>query len=214
MHLRRLIRGSINAVNKDKLIVWLASQGAIADNLTGVATPTYATAQPVWAQIQPVPSDMLAHLENLNIQGVLRSVYIRNAIATAVRANGTGGDLLQFPERWTTRAENAMRSWTVDSLVVTADSGAYSASGSVPWTPPQIRTWLVVEVPEQWDSWCHAIVRMQNDQNYVWTADSDVTADSSSTPGQRIQPTQAPPSPTWNADSNTTTADSPSTADG
>lgn len=98
MHLRRLVRGSINAVNRDKLIQWLASQGAINTRTTGVSVPTYAPVQGIWAQIQPVPTQQLAHLENLNIQGVLRHVYMKGAVASAVRADGTGGDLLLFPE--------------------------------------------------------------------------------------------------------------------
>lgn len=98
MQLRRSIRGAINSVNKDQQIGWLASTGASLDAATGDLTPTYATLQSPWAQIQPVPTDQLAHMDNLNIQGVLRSVYLKNAVASAVRADGTGGDLLQFPE--------------------------------------------------------------------------------------------------------------------
>jgi hypothetical protein len=41
---------------------------------------------------------MLAHIEQMNIQGVLRHVYMYGAVATAVRADNTGGDLLLFPE--------------------------------------------------------------------------------------------------------------------
>lgn len=147
MRLHRLVRGAINAVNKDKLIPWLASQGAINDNTTGIATPTYATVQNIWAQIQPLPTDELAHMEQLNIQGVLRHVYMKGAVASAVREDGTGGDLLQFPE---------------------VCDGAQ-------------RTWLVMKVLEQWDSWCAVVVKLQNDQNSAWTADSSVTADTSET---------------------------------
>jgi hypothetical protein len=151
MHLRRLVRGSINAVNKDKLIQWLASTGPINDRTTGISTPTYAPVQGIWAQIQPVPTDQLAHLDNLNIQGVLRQLYMKGAVASAVRADGTGGDLLLFPE--------------------------------VPWPGAPLREWLVMQVPEQWPSFCKVIVRMQNGLNSAWTADSSVPADSSETAG-------------------------------
>jgi hypothetical protein len=181
MHLRRLVRGSINAVNRDKQIVWLASRGTLLGT-GGVATPTYAPALTVWAQIQPIPTDELAHLEQLNIQGVLRQVYLRNAVASAVRADGTGGDLLRFPERWTSQAEEVMAAWTADSNTVTADSADFNASGVPPFVPPPIRTWLVMLVNEQWDSWCRVTVRMQNDLNNLYTADSSVTADSTRTP--------------------------------
>ena len=179
MHLRRLVRGSINAVNKDKPIVWRASQGSILGG-GGILTPTYAKALGVFAQIQPIPTDQLAHLEQLNIQGVLRHVYLRNAIASAVRADGTGGDLLYFPERWTSAAEEAIAAWTADSDV-TADSPSDNASGVPAFVHPPIRAWLVMLVNEQWDSWCRVTVRMQNDLNNVLTADSSTTADSDAT---------------------------------
>ncbi len=147
MHLRQLVRGSINAVNRNWLIQWYASQGPINNRTTGVSTPTYAPVQNIWAQIQPVPSDQLAHMDQLNIQGILRSVYMRDAVASAVRPDGTGGDLLQFPE----------------------------VLGGV------VRTWLVMLVDEQWATWCHVIVRLQNDQNTSFTSDSTITSDSSKT---------------------------------
>lgn len=180
MHLRSLVRGSINAVNKDKRIVWIASRGQIYGP-GGIVTPTYQPALTVFAQIQPVATDRLAHLEQLNIQGVLRSVYLRNAVASAVRANGTGGDLLCFPERWTSAAEDVMAAWTADSNAVTADSPTFNASGTPPFVPPPIRTWLVMLVDEQWDAWCHVTVAMQNDKNSSFSADSSTTADSTVT---------------------------------
>ena len=145
MYLRRLVRGAINAVNADQMIPWLSSTGTINNRATGVSTPTYADVQNIWAQIQPLPTDQLAQMNNMNIQGVLRSVYMKNAVASAVREDGTGGDLLQFPEML----------------------------GGDP------RTWLVMLVEEQWPTWCKVVVRMQNDMNGIWTADSNtVTADS------------------------------------
>jgi hypothetical protein len=148
MRLHRLVRGAIDAVNKNQLIPWLSSTGYINNRTTGFSTPTYAPVQNIWAQIQPVPTDELKHLENLNIQGVLRHVYMKGAVASAVREDGTGGDLLQFPEtcngllrtwlvmlvneQWpswclvTVRLQNDTNTtnnlWTADSNTVTADS--------------------------------------------------------------------------------------------
>lgn len=153
MHLRRLVRGSINAVNADVVIAWLQSQGAIVNNATGIATPTYAAVQSIFAQIQPIPTDRLAHLEQLNIQGVLRHVYMKGAIASAVRADGTGGDLLQFPEL----PGGPLRAW----LVMIVDE--------------QWPDWCLVTVRLQND--------LNNNQTSdgPWTADSSVTADSAQT---------------------------------
>lgn len=145
MNLHRLVRGSINAINKNQPIPWLAYQGPINDRTTGITTPTYWPAVNIWSQIQPVPTDELKHLENLNIQGVLRRVYMKGAVASAVRADGVGGDLLAFPEtagnplrfwlvmqvpeQWpdwcsvVVRLQNDLNDvWTSDSVLVTADS--------------------------------------------------------------------------------------------
>lgn len=96
MNLHSIVRGAINAVNWDRQITWLSYQTYTLTN--GVGTPVYSSPQTIWAQIQPVPTDKLAHLAELNIQGVLRQIYMKGAVASAVRADGTGGDLLQFPE--------------------------------------------------------------------------------------------------------------------
>jgi hypothetical protein len=110
VYLRRLVRGAVNAINHDQQIGWLKSTGSTRDPVTGIVTPTYAALQLPWAQIQPVPTDKLAHLDQLNIQGVMRSVYLKDAVATAVRADGTGGDLLQFAEL----PGGQLRTWLVE----------------------------------------------------------------------------------------------------
>lgn len=98
MNLHGVVRGAINSVNPNQQISWLKYQQATTDPNTGITTPVYAAAQPIWAQIQPLPTDQLAQMEQLNIQGVLREVRMKGAVASAVREDGTGGDMLQFPE--------------------------------------------------------------------------------------------------------------------
>ena len=168
MKLRALVRGSITAVNRDKLIVWLKSQGPVLFP-GGVATPTYAPAKPVLAQIQPLPTDQLAHMEQLNIQGVLRQVYLRNAVASSVREDGTGGDLLQFPELWTPEGMRAMTDWIAQSQIPVPGSPSF---GAQPVPPAPVKTWRVMQVPEQWDDGCNVIVRMQSSQNNAFAAGS------------------------------------------
>jgi hypothetical protein len=128
--LRGIVRGAIGVVNPDVQVAWLQYLTYTTDG-SGASTPSYASAQTLCAQVQPLSTGQLMHMEQLNIQGVLRAVYLRGAVAGAVREDGTGGDLLQFPE---------------------VPGGAQ-------------RTWLVVEVPEQWPDWCRVICRLQNDQH-------------------------------------------------
>ncbi len=108
MQLRALANFALQAVNADQQITWLQSTGYTLDQTTGSATPTYST-QVVSGQVQPLPTDRLQQLANLNIQGVLRQVYLKGAVASAVREDGTGGDLLQFPEN----PGAPVRSWLV-----------------------------------------------------------------------------------------------------
>jgi hypothetical protein len=109
LNMRALVRGSINAVNNDIQIGWLASSGSTTNATTGDVTPTYAALQKPWAQIQPLSTQALAHLDNLGIQGVLRKVYLKGAVASCVREDGTGGDLLQFAET----PGGPLRTWLV-----------------------------------------------------------------------------------------------------
>ncbi len=97
MNLRGLVNRAVQGVNPDLPITWQSSQGYSTDPASGVSTPNYIT-QTVYGQVQPLPTQRLAHLAELNIQGVLRSVFVRGTVLTAVRVDGTGGDLLQFPE--------------------------------------------------------------------------------------------------------------------
>lgn len=136
MNLRGIIRGAINQVNANQQVSWLQCTGTTAPDASGLSTPTYAAAQTVWAQVQPVPTDRLGHLDNLGIQGVLRSIYMMGAVASAVREDGTGGDLLQFAEI----AGDAARTW----LVMLVDE-QWNSDGA-----PQ---------------WCRVTVRLQNDPN-------------------------------------------------
>jgi hypothetical protein len=122
-------------VNPDQQVQWLKYQGYSTD-ATLKSTAAYATAQTLWAQVQPLPTDELAHLENLNIQGVLRQVYLRGAIASAVREDGTGGDVLQFPEI----AGGAVRTWLVMVVAEQWNEGYQGAAAA----------------------WCRVIVRLQN----------------------------------------------------
>ena len=98
MNLHGVIRNAINMVNPNQQIGWLQYQATVTDQNTAISTPVYAALQNLWAQIQPLSTDQLAQMENLNIQGVLREVRMKGAVASAVREDGTGGDILQFSE--------------------------------------------------------------------------------------------------------------------
>lgn len=97
MNLHSIVRGAITTVNPDQLITYMRSTGFTVDD-TGQQTPTYDTFTGEGAQIQAVSGKDLAHLNNLNIQGVVRAVYMYGNTNGVVRPNARGGDLLVFPQ--------------------------------------------------------------------------------------------------------------------
>lgn len=61
----------------------------------GKRTPTYATST-VSIQVQGIGEKELAHLNGMNIDGILRKVYADGAVSNVVRAKGKGGDNFVF----------------------------------------------------------------------------------------------------------------------
>lgn len=96
MNLHGLVRGAIGAVNPDIKVRFLRSIGATS-NSAARRVPQYSGMRTVNAQVQPLSSRELRHLQSQNIQGVMRSVYLYGDVEGVVRVNQRGGDLLQFP---------------------------------------------------------------------------------------------------------------------
>ncbi len=63
--------------------------------------PTYAADVTGPAQMQALDSKDLKQLDGLNIQGTIRALYLRGALAGVVRPDSTGGDLVLIgAETW------------------------------------------------------------------------------------------------------------------
>jgi hypothetical protein len=95
LNLHGIVRSAINSVNADKPAQYLASTGNTV-NADGSQTPSYAAAQPVTVQIQPLGKSELAHVDRLNLQGVFRTLYLFHNPQAIVRILVQGGDLFQF----------------------------------------------------------------------------------------------------------------------
>src|SRR5258706_161401 len=94
MDLRSIANGVSSTVNANEIVTVLRSTGyTIGAGVKQV--PTYAAPVSGPAQIQALDSDDLKQIENLNIQGSLRVIYLRGSLAGVVRPNQTGGDLVQ-----------------------------------------------------------------------------------------------------------------------
>lgn len=95
MRLRSIVNGAIQGINRDQPIAWVQNSGytTAAD---GKRTPNQTSTQ-VWANVQALSGTDLRHVDGLNMQGIMRSVYLRGDVEGIVRAQGKGGDILQFP---------------------------------------------------------------------------------------------------------------------
>lgn len=114
MNLRGMANGLTQGVNPNQTITWLQSAGYTTD-ATGKQIAAYAPVQYVQAQVQALSGGDLKHAELMNMQGVMRTVYLYGNVQGIVRADQAGGDLLQFPEV----PGGPARNWLVTQVVET-----------------------------------------------------------------------------------------------
>lgn len=91
MDLSGIVSGAIGAVNPPVSARLLASTG-YSINADGSATPSYAPAVTIQVQAQELSFKELQHANNLNLQGVLKSIYCPGIVQAVNRAAGKGGD--------------------------------------------------------------------------------------------------------------------------
>lgn len=97
MDLRTLANSVSNSINPNMVISVQASSGyTIGGGLKQV--PTYAAAFDAFGQVQALDGTELKQLDNLNLQGVLRSIYIRGPLAGIIRPATKGGDLVTIAD--------------------------------------------------------------------------------------------------------------------
>ena len=61
-------------------------------NADGSVTPGYAAPVSVLVQAQELSFKELQHIENLNLQGIMKSIYCPGTVQAVNRLSGTGGD--------------------------------------------------------------------------------------------------------------------------
>lgn len=94
MDLRGIANGAITTVNPNETVTVLRSTGyTIGAGARQV--PSYATPVVGPGQVQALDADDIAQLDGLNIQGVIRAIYLRGTLAGVVRPDGTGGDIVK-----------------------------------------------------------------------------------------------------------------------
>lgn len=124
LNLHGIVRGAINAVNPDVAVVVLKSTGW-TDASDGEQVPTYAAPVTVMAQVQPLTSQQLKQVDNLNQSSTYRNFYLSGDFSGHERATSKGGDKIQHdgklwlvdsqPEAWAT-------GWTLVRGVLQVDT--------------------------------------------------------------------------------------------
>lgn len=98
MDLRGIANSVSNAVNPNIIVSVKRSTGstagASANGYKQVATYAAPVSGP--AQLQALDNAELKQLDGLNLQGVLRAIYLRGALAGVIRAGSAGGDIVTF----------------------------------------------------------------------------------------------------------------------
>ena len=94
MDLRGLANGVTSGVNPNQTVRVHRSTGyTIGAGRKQV--PSYANPVEGPGQVQALDGKDLQQLDGLNIQGTIRAIYLRGALAGVIRPDGTGGDLVQ-----------------------------------------------------------------------------------------------------------------------
>jgi hypothetical protein len=113
MNLRLLANTNTQNINPNISATWKHSSG-YTNNADYTRTPTYTTTT-VKVQVQAMTAEDLKHIQELNIEGVVRSVYIYGNLQGIVRADKMGGDILDFVEV----PSGPTQSWKVVKVVET-----------------------------------------------------------------------------------------------
>lgn len=110
MDLRGLANSISRTVNPNEIVTILRSTGfTIGSGARQI--PTYADPISGPAQIQALDSDDIKQLDGLNIQGVIRAIYLRGSLAGVIRPDQIGGDIV--------KRKNGTELWLITKVLET-----------------------------------------------------------------------------------------------
>ena len=96
MNLQAIAVGFISVVNPSYIGSIRRNMG-YATTPDGSRVPTFTQVDGVQMQVQAITGGDLKHLDSLNVQGVMRAVYVNTQVQGANRPGGKGGDELLIP---------------------------------------------------------------------------------------------------------------------
>jgi hypothetical protein len=118
MDLRGIANGVITTVNPNETVTVLRSTGYTI-GAGAKQVPAYAAPVIGPGQVQALDADDIKQLDGLNIQGVIRAIYLRGTLAGVIRPDGTGGDVVKRGnETWlVVRVLESWPDWTKAAIV-------------------------------------------------------------------------------------------------
>jgi hypothetical protein len=108
--LRGIANGVTSSVNPNEIVTVTRSTGYTLGS-GAKQVPSYAAPISGPANVQALDSDDLKQLDGLNIQGVLKAIYLRGVLAGVIRPNQTGGDIV--------KRNNGTETWLVVKVLET-----------------------------------------------------------------------------------------------
>ena len=93
MNLRSIANGLTQAINPNKIAIGRRFQG-VTVGAGRIESPSYYPDEKITVQLQPLSYGDIKHMDGMNIQGIVKSLYINSASYYAVDRKMTkGGDL-------------------------------------------------------------------------------------------------------------------------
>jgi hypothetical protein len=159
LNLHNAVRSAIPGINPDVQALYLASRGFALSATTGVSTPVYAPPYWVTVQVQPPSGRDLQHINMLNLQGVVRTIYMYGNPQAINRVRAGGADLIMMPQ-WQPHVTVDNRGGTVTDNLTNPILGAFP-----------VDNWIVSAVDEWYDieglGWTKLYVTLQTDGPYI-----------------------------------------------
>lgn len=97
MNLHALVAPVISVVNPYQAVTVQFSEGW-TQNLDYSRTPAYSAPVPMQGQIQPLTYPDLRLLDQLNLQGAQRAIYLSGDLQGVIRVSQQGGDLITMAD--------------------------------------------------------------------------------------------------------------------
>lgn len=121
LNLRNIANSAIQGLNPNVIATIRRSAGYTTDP-SGKRVPSF-TEITVPVQIQPITTGDMQKLDNLNIQGVHRAIYVSAEVEAMIRVDKKGGDQIVFPRGVMPEDNDNTTRWIVSAVLEVYQSG-------------------------------------------------------------------------------------------